>query len=127
MAARKSSVTLRPSATEVGRRTSHVRERLGMSKVVFARKLGISRNTLTHYERGGGIPRSTTLARIAQAGGVSVDWLLNGRAAEGTRADPEWEHAFQQLRFVWRDPRRRPIVLAVLGALTRNGVQHHAR
>jgi transcriptional regulator with XRE-family HTH domain len=118
---------MRSSATGVGRRTTHVRERLGLSKVGFARRLGISRNSLIHYERGGGIPRSTILARIARAGGVSVDWLLRGRTTKEISPGTDWERALRRLRHVWRDPERRRLVLAVLAALTQNGSQHRAR
>lgn len=118
---------MRPSAIKVGRRTTDVRERLGMSKVGFARRLGINRNTLIHYERGDGIPRSTTLARIAQAGGVSVDWLLSGHTMEEIPPNTDWERALRRLRTVWREPKRRPLVLAVLTAIAQNGDQRLAR
>lgn len=98
-----------------------------MSKVAFARHLGIGRNTLIHYERGDRVPRSAILARIARADGESVDWLLTGRRAEDIRADPELERSLQRLRRVWRDPKQRPLVFAVLTTLTRNGGQHRAQ
>jgi transcriptional regulator with XRE-family HTH domain len=126
MAPRRPSGTVRPSATEGGRRISYVRKHLGMSKVAFARRLAISRNTLIHYEQGGGIPRSTILVRIAQAGGVSVDWLLSGRTTEEIRTDPDWERALQRLRLAWHDPTRRPLVLAVLVASRQNERPHRA-
>jgi transcriptional regulator with XRE-family HTH domain len=105
-------------AADVGRRIVLLRHRLGLSQTAFARQAGISRNALISYERGGGVPKSEALARIAQASGSSVDWLLNGRIPQAQpRKDPEWEAALRKLRAAWRDPVRRRIALAVLAAL----------
>jgi transcriptional regulator with XRE-family HTH domain len=57
-------------ATEVERRIATLRQRLGLSQVAFAREVGISRNALVAYERGGRLPKSARLGRIAEAGGV---------------------------------------------------------
>jgi transcriptional regulator with XRE-family HTH domain len=127
MAPKRPRGAVRPSAIEVGKRTSHIRSRLGMSKVGFARQLGVSRNTLIHYERGGGLPRSAILTRIAQAGGVSVDWLLTGHATDEIQRSTDWEHAFQRLRLAWRDHTRHPLVLGILTALAQDGGQRGAR
>ncbi len=42
----------------------------------FAEKLGISRQSLDHYINGDRIPPANYLAQIAEATGVSADWLL---------------------------------------------------
>jgi transcriptional regulator with XRE-family HTH domain len=55
-------------ASDVGRRIALLRHRLGLSQVAFAGQAGISRNALITYERGGGVPKSGALARIAEAG-----------------------------------------------------------
>ena len=66
------------------------------------------------------MPKSGALARIAQAGGSSVDWLLNGRVARAQpREDPEWEVALRKLRAIWRDPTRRRLAIVILAALGR--------
>src|SRR5262245_54175500 len=106
------------SATDVGRRIALLRRRLGLSQVAFAHQAGISRNSLIDYEHGARVPKSAPLARIAAAGGRSVDWLLHGRIPrERGRDDPEWEAAVRALRSVWRDPTRRRVALAVVRAL----------
>jgi transcriptional regulator with XRE-family HTH domain len=120
MAPRRLGGTVAPSAKSIARRIRQIRERLGMSKVAFARRLNIGRNTLIHYERGRGIPRSTILARIARTGGVSVDWLLTGLTADENFRSSDWEHALQQLQLVWRHPSQRPLILALLTAVTQN-------
>jgi transcriptional regulator with XRE-family HTH domain len=97
-----------------------LRHRLGLSQVAFARQTGISRNALIAYERGDGVPKSGALARIAQAGGSSVDWLLNGRVPRAQPPkDPEWEAALRKLRAIWRDPTRRRLAIVMLAALGR--------
>jgi transcriptional regulator with XRE-family HTH domain len=113
-------VTASNSAGEVGRRIALLRRRLGLSQVAFARQAGISRNSLVVYERGHRVPKTAPLSRIAEAGGSSVDWLLNGRIPrERVRDDPEWEAAVRNLRALWRDPTRRRVTVAVLAALGR--------
>jgi len=105
-------------AVEVGRRIAMLRQRLGLSQVAFARQAGISRNALVEYERGGRVPKTANLGRIAEAGESSVDWLLNGRISRARpREDPEWEAAVRALRAAWRDPTRRRLAVVVLAAL----------
>jgi transcriptional regulator with XRE-family HTH domain len=105
---------------EVGRRIATLRQRLGLSQVAFARQVGISRNALVTYERGGRVPKSAALGRIAEAGGISVDWLLHGQVPRApARDDPEWEGALRALRAAWRDPVRRRLAVVVLAALAR--------
>ena len=108
------------AALEVGRRIVLLRQRLGLSQTAFARQAGISRNALITYERRGGVPKSGALARIAKAGGSSVDWLLNGRVPRArAREDPEWEAALRKLRAIWRDPTRCRLATVMLAALGR--------
>jgi transcriptional regulator with XRE-family HTH domain len=61
-------------AANVGRRIATLRQDLGLSQVAFARQVRISRNALMTYERGGRVPKSASLVRIAEAGGISVDF-----------------------------------------------------
>jgi transcriptional regulator with XRE-family HTH domain len=96
-------------AIEVGRRIATIRQRLGLSQVAFARQVGLSRNALVAYERGGRVPKSASLGRIAEAGGVSIDWLLGRDAGRATpngrmRRDRAWESAIEALRALWLDP-----------------------
>jgi transcriptional regulator with XRE-family HTH domain len=93
-----------------------IRRRLGLTQAAFARLLGVSRNTVAKAERGH-LPRAATLGRVARAGGVSVDWLMQGSGASGVGRDQAWDEAVGTLRSVWRHPRRRRMVLEVLRAL----------
>src|SRR5262245_61891526 len=105
------------SAPEVGRRIALLRRRLGLTQVAFARQAGISRNALLEYERGTRVPKAANLARIAEAGAVSVDWLLNGQRPRAGGREDALEAAVVALRTLWRDPTRRRVVVAVLDAL----------
>src|SRR5262249_28848325 len=106
------------AASDIGHRIALLRRRLGLSQVAFARQAGISRGALSEYERGNSLPKTARIARIAEAGGTTVDWLLNGRARRtSNREDPEFEAVVEALRTVWRDLARRRVVIAVLEAL----------
>ena len=100
----------------IGERVGGIRRQLGLSQAAFARLLGVSRNTLAKAERGH-VPRAATLGRVARAGGVSVDWLMQGSRDSGAGRDQTWEEAVGTLRSVWRQPRRRRLVIEVLRAL----------
>jgi transcriptional regulator with XRE-family HTH domain len=53
------------TATDVGHRIALLRRQLGLSRVEFARRVGISRNTLLVYERSGQVPKAEpSLRRI---------------------------------------------------------------
>src|SRR5581483_4046524 len=57
-------------------RIRQLREQLGLSQFRLAAYAGVSRSTLRKYENGDVRARTETLARIAEALGVSVDELL---------------------------------------------------
>jgi transcriptional regulator with XRE-family HTH domain len=95
----------------IGDRVAGIRRRLGLSQAAFARLVGVGRNTVAKAERGH-LPRAATLGRMARAGGVSVDWLMQGRETRSGR-DQAWEEAVGALRSVWRRPRRRRMVIEV--------------
>jgi transcriptional regulator with XRE-family HTH domain len=84
-------------------RIAAVRQKLGLAQRPFAARIGISRNAVIRCEGRHGRPRVDTLERIAQLGGVSVDWLLRGgrRPPEGPR---EWDDAVRWLRLAWQEP-----------------------
>jgi transcriptional regulator with XRE-family HTH domain len=104
-----------PDLGRLPQRIAAVRTRLGLTQRAFAARVGVTRNVVIRWERGHHRPRATALARIAAAGGVSVDWLLrrSGRPPASMR-DSELEAAIAQLRAAWRHPRRRAAVLVAL-------------
>jgi hypothetical protein len=97
-------VNLSTLVLEFRPRLQFIPPRLGLAQHRFAAR----RREPEHGApvRGGtGRPRAETLERIAQLGGVSVDWLLRGdrRRPEGPR---EWDDAVRLLRVAWRRWRR---------------------
>jgi len=53
------------------------RKKMGLNQSDFARLIGISMRGLQTYERREREPRSSVLKKIAEAGSVTVDWLLS--------------------------------------------------
>lgn len=50
----------------------------------FARRVGCSEGVIRAYLRGSQSPRMKLLVRIADVGGVTVDWLATGRNASSS-------------------------------------------
>lgn len=57
-------------------RLREVREKRGYTQRELAKICGIGENQINKYENGGGDPSLSSLATIAQALGVSTDYLL---------------------------------------------------
>lgn len=55
------------------------REKVGYTQRELAKRCKINFVTMWRYEQGHMAPSSRTLPRIAQALGVSTDWLCTGR------------------------------------------------
>ena len=71
-------VTARPSAQGFRERLLSVMAARGLNQSAFARSTGLDRSTLAQLlnDSSPRLPRAETLAAIATACGVSVDWLL---------------------------------------------------
>ena len=63
---------------EVGKRIAEARKMRGLNTNQLARKAEISWANLVRYEEGKNEPGARRLLRIADALGVTVDWLLGG-------------------------------------------------
>ena len=62
-------------------RIKEARLALGITGIEAARRIGISRQRYSQYERGIYEASYEMLLRIGEAFGVSVDWLLNRESA----------------------------------------------
>ena len=60
----------------IGNRIKRCRLALGMSKAKLASKAGLSRPTITYYENRNVNPTLQSLRKLADALGVSVDYLV---------------------------------------------------
>jgi len=60
-----------------GKRLKQAREKIGLTQESLAEAVNISVRNITRYENGESQPTADTLASIARALGVSVDYLVN--------------------------------------------------
>lgn len=60
----------------IGKRIRNLREKKGMSREEFAKRLGLSYWAVSKYENGERNPDAETLNKIADILGVTVDYLL---------------------------------------------------
>lgn len=75
-------VTISPSGVApqwtVGDRLRKARELTGLDQAAFADEIGVSRNTVSKYERSDKPPRPIVLRVWAVRCGVSREWLVSG-------------------------------------------------
>lgn len=64
---------------EVGARIRAARKHAQLTQIELSEKLRIEQSTLSKLELGKSDPRSSAIATIAEACGVTTDWLLFGR------------------------------------------------
>ena len=69
----------------LGDRIRQARERVGLSQIELARRIGLSKNAMNSIEAGDADPRASRIVAIAQELGVSTDALLLGAPATGSR------------------------------------------
>lgn len=71
------------SADSIGVRVASLRTMCGCSTQSLADAAGVSRSIVGFLENGNRLdPRTSTLAAIAAACGVTLDWLVNGAGPE---------------------------------------------
>lgn len=71
----------------LGPRIAALRREAGMSQAELARRLQISPSAVGMYEQGRREPSVDTLIAMAEAFGVTTDFLLTGKAATPTEED----------------------------------------
>ena len=69
----------------LGDRIRRARERVGLSQIELARRIGLSKNAMNSIEAGDADPRASRIVAIAQVLGVSTDALLLGPTAPANR------------------------------------------
>lgn len=65
-----------------GKRLKKARENLGLSQYELADLAGVRVVTIWKYEQRQQDPKLSTAMRIAEALGVSLDWLATGKEAK---------------------------------------------
>ena len=82
---------MKKDTSTIGERIKACRERIGMKRPELARRLGVAPNTLYRYEIGSIGIKDSIKERIAHALGVTVGYLVEGRARESESAYQEPE------------------------------------
>ncbi|MBK1669605.1 hypothetical protein CKO28_16320 [Rhodovibrio sodomensis] len=77
----------------LGQRIRTQRKRLGLSTAELARQAGVTRDTLSEWERDATTPRSNRLLTLAGVLGTNIGWLLEGHGQCAPRTDPDTEMA----------------------------------
>lgn len=72
---------------EIGRKVSRLRDKLGMTTTVLAKRVGISQAQISRLENGKQGFRSNTLNRIAKALGVKPIYFFIEETGEGEAAE----------------------------------------
>lgn len=75
-------------------RLKAARERRGLSQTDLAKLTGLQPSAVSHFETGNRAPSFDNLKRLADALGVSIDYLL-GRSASPDVATPAAEQIFR--------------------------------
>ena len=60
----------------------HLREEKGLTQLELAEAVNVSRQAVSKWESGGGIPSTENLRGLSELYGVSVDYLLNEEERE---------------------------------------------
>lgn len=84
-------------AREVGKRIESRIVAKGLSQTGLARQIGMSQSQLNGYVQGKNIPSGPILKKLANALGVTIEWLTTGQGAE------VWEHGevFKTRKVFW--------------------------
>lgn len=64
----------------IGRRIVESRQKAGLSQTDLGLKTGIAQTQISRYESGRAVPRRAAMMRLAEALGVSPEWLMRGEA-----------------------------------------------
>ncbi len=83
-------------------RLKQLRTQRGLSQTELAKAVGVHYNHIGRYERGQSKPTAETLTRLAEALGVSGDFLMEGRADEAAKATFEDRDLLMQFKEVER-------------------------
>jgi len=84
------------SPTDVSKRIREVREKRQLTQAELARLADLPPAAISHFETGIRIPGTTTLRRLADALGVSLDFLL-GRDLDPQSAGLDAQAIFRNL------------------------------
>jgi len=67
----------------------YCRKKAGLSQEALAEKLGVSRQAVSKWETGDAVPEISKLMLLANAFGVTTDWLLSEEEPMGEAREPQ--------------------------------------
>jgi ribosome-binding protein aMBF1 (putative translation factor) len=76
----------------LGRRIVRLRESKGWDRVELARRLGVTRERLGHWERGKHMPPLQALIGLGRELGLSIDELVSGERSNREKKDQAISH-----------------------------------
>jgi transcriptional regulator with XRE-family HTH domain len=76
------------SSTELGSRIAAARGTKGLNQTDLAHALGVASQAVWRWEQGRVTPTAARLVAIADATGVTLDWLLRGEGHGPTMPPP---------------------------------------
>ena len=80
----------------IGARIRRAREAKGMSQAKLAALVGVPSQSISAWERGEVVPGAKNILRLAEALGVSVDWLLTGQGRDASApSDVAWVPVYE--------------------------------
>ncbi|WP_294852401.1 helix-turn-helix domain-containing protein [uncultured Oscillibacter sp.] len=82
----------------------YCRKKAGLSQEALAERLGVSRQAISKWETGDAVPEINKLLLLANAFGVTTDWLLcDEEPEEEIAADPPADEAQPATKTTWVD------------------------
>jgi len=117
-----------PTTTGFAERLRELRRQKDLSQSDLGERVGVHFTHISRYERGLSRPSADTLKRLADALGVSGDYLLEGATDEAAKARFEDRELLRRFQEVQELPERdKEIVIELLDAfLTRRHIQQLA-
>ncbi len=75
----------------IGIRIKKVRTDIGVNQTEFGMQIGgLKKSAVSAYEQGDNFPPPDTMIKIAEAGNVTLDWLLTGKELHDPEQNPEY-------------------------------------
>ena len=110
---------------ELAQRLAEARKARGLSQAEAAEQLGVSRQAISRWETGAGIPTLDNLMQLGTLYQVSLDALVYGAGPAETEevpGAPEMEAQMQEPKMTREPKRRRPVLLGTALALVDAGI-----
>jgi len=106
-------------------RLRQLRKQKNLSQSELAKIVGVHYNHIGRYERGSSNPSADALGKLAEALGVSTDYLLDGSNEDAAKADFEDRELLRQFQQVEKLPEEDKVVIKKLldAFLTKKQIQ----